>query len=298
MYGREEAPALFRDCDVDALKVSCPAKINLHLRVLRRRSDGYHDLVTLMQCVSLYDEVDLKIGGPRRLRIWCNVPELAVGQDNLVWKAASLYQEETGDRFGLEIRLTKRIPIGAGLGGGSSDAAGVLAGLNALRGGAVPADTLRRWAARLGADVPFFLLRRPAVATGIGDRLRRVEIIPAMNYLIVFPGWSVSTRWVYEHFDLGLTTGGKPYIIPTLIERMEDVVGMLRNDLESVTVRRYPWVEQAKARLLEEGAQGVLMSGSGPAVFGIFADEKSAEGAGQRLRSQWDADTWSVEGIV
>lgn len=278
------------------LRVRCPAKVNLHLRVLGRRSDGYHELITLIQPVELFDEIVLTIGGAG-IRLQCDHPQLQTGEDNLAWKAATLYQEETGDHFGLEIRLFKRIPLAAGLGGGSSDAAGVLVALNELRGGDVSPESQAHWARRLGADVAFFLRPGPSVATGIGEKLRPVRILPSLNYVIVFPGWPISTKWVYENLDLGLTNTEKDFNIPNLIERIETIVGLLHNDLELVTTRAHPWISQTKARLLECGALGALMSGSGPTVFGIFADEVTAQGAWQRLLPHVGEAIWCVRGV-
>jgi 4-diphosphocytidyl-2-C-methyl-D-erythritol kinase len=270
---------------METLRVLCPAKVNLHLRVLGRRADMYHELITLMQPVNPVDELLLTIEG-RGLRMACDDPSLPAGEGNLAWRAAELFQQETGDRFGLTIHLVKRIPVGAGLGGGSSDAAGVLRGLNRMRGGTVSPEVLRDWATRLGADVPFFLLESAAWAQGIGERLTPARVMPPVWFVLVFPGWSVSTRWVYENLDWGLTRPAKETNIPQLIERFEDVVAFLHNDLESVTARYHPWIPRAKARLRDLGAAGALMSGSGPTVFGIFPDEASA----RRAREGFVAD--------
>jgi len=280
-----------------SLRILCPAKVNLHLSVLGRRSDGYHEILTLMQAVDLSDELLLEVKG-EGIRVQCDHPELPAGEDNLAWKAARLYQEETGDRFGLEIRLVKRIPVAAGLGGGSSDAAGVLRGLNELRGNPIPRDRLALWASRLGADVPFFLQGRPALATGIGETLEPVGITPPLWYVLVFPGWPVSTRWVYENLDLGLTTSPKKTNIPHFIERVEEIAELLHNDLESVTARVHPWVSRAKARLREMGALGALMSGSGPTVFGVFRDEVAARETHAGFGPQAEESVWWARGVT
>jgi 4-diphosphocytidyl-2-C-methyl-D-erythritol kinase len=282
---------------VDRIRILCPAKVNLHLRVLCRRPDGYHEIVSLMQAVDLSDELLLNIGGDG-IRVQCDHPELPADEGNLAWRAARLYQEETGDRFGVEIRLRKRIPVAAGLGGGSSDAAGVLRGLNEMRGGGVPQDRLALWAGRLGADVPFFLQGRPALATGIGEKLAPVRILIPLFYVLVFPGWPISTRWVYESLDLGLTIPPKKSNIPHLIERVEEIAELLHNDLESVTARTHPWISRTKTRLREMGALGALMSGSGPAVFGIFSEAAAARETHAGLGPQAGESVWWARGVT
>jgi 4-diphosphocytidyl-2-C-methyl-D-erythritol kinase len=152
------------------------------------------------------------------------------------------------------------------------------------------------WAARLGADVPFFLMDGAALGRGIGERLEPVRILPAVWYVLLFPGWSVSTRWVYDQVDLGLTRSAKEINIPQLIERFEDVVAFLHNDLESVTARHHPWIDRAKARLGDLGAAGVLMSGSGPSVFGIFSEEAKARNACERLVPEPGEMVWGSRG--
>ncbi len=279
-----------------SVELHCPAKVNLYLRIVRRRKDGYHELVTLMQPVELFDELVLTLEG-EGIRLQCQGMDLPQGEENIAWKAARLFQRKTGEPRGVEIRLYKRIPVGAGLGGGSSDAAGVLKGLNALLGNPVPEDTLHKWALSLGADVPFFISARPAVATGIGEILHRIEIHPELYYVVAFPGWSVSTRWVYGNLDLGLTNRSKQFRIPYLIKKAEDIIGLLHNDLETVTARRFPWVSGTKSRLIDHGALGALMSGSGPTVFGVFADEGTAREVSRRLLQEVGGDVWWVRGI-
>lgn len=247
-----------------------------------------------MQRVTLYDEITLRPGG-KGIRLRSDPAGVPSGEGNLVWQAALLYQKETGNDMGLDILLRKHIPVGAGLGGGSSNAAGMLTALNSLYGG-VNQKRLSKLAASLGADVPFFLLGTPALVTGIGEKLRGVKIAPPLHYLLVFPGWSVSTKWVYENLDLELTSPSKEFNIPNFIGQVEDVVQLLHNDLESVTARVHPWVSQTKAKLLDLGALGSLMSGSGPAVFGVFSDENTAKRAFERFLPEGDERIWRVRG--
>ncbi len=281
---------------VKSLQLLCPAKVNLHLRVLGRRPDGYHELVTLMQPIGLFDEISLTLGG-KGIKLICDSPGVPSGEENLAFRAARLFQERTEDPFGLEIILRKRIPVAAGLGGGSSDAAGVLRGLNQLRGARVPHGVMAQWAVGLGADVPFFLFGGPALGTGIGERLQRVEIMPQLWYLLLSPGWPVSTKWAYENLDPGLTRKGEGIKIPHLIGEAEEIIQLLHNDLESVTARQHGWIPRAKLRLRESGAAGAIMSGSGPTVFGLFLEEAAAREAMARLVLEEGESVWLAQGL-
>ena len=183
----------------------CPAKVNLYLRVVGRRPDGYHEVVTVMQPLTLADTLTVTLAGAG-ISLRCDRPDLPQGEENLVWRAARQFQEETGLTSGVRLRLSKRIPVAAGLGGGSSDAAGTLLALNELAGKPLPPGDLHRLASRLGADVPFFLAREPAVGRGTGTQLSPVTLLPYW-YLLVNPGVPLSTRWVYENLDLAGLAG-------------------------------------------------------------------------------------------
>jgi 4-diphosphocytidyl-2-C-methyl-D-erythritol kinase len=180
--------------------VLCPAKVNLYLRVVGRRPDGYHELVTVMQPLTLADVLTVILAG-QDISLECDHPELPPGEENLVWRAARQFQAETGQKPGVRLTLRKRIPVAAGLGGGSSDAAGTLWALNELAGKPLEPARLHRLAGRLGADVPFFLRRAPAVGRGTGTQLSAVTLLPYW-YLLLNPGVPLSTRWVYENLDL------------------------------------------------------------------------------------------------
>lgn len=280
-----------------SLKLHCPAKVNLHLRVLERRPDGYHEIVTLMQCVGPCDELELQWGGDS-IELSCSQPGVPLGEDNLAYRAARLFQEKTGITGGVRIHLTKRIPMGAGLGGGSSDAAGVLRAMNRMLGGPLGDQGLLELAAGLGADVPFFLTGGAALARGIGERLEPLGVELPLYYLLWFPGFPVPTGWVYQNLDLGLTSKSKEFTIPQLIDRFEDVLAILHNDLEAVTARHHPWVAQAKALLRDAGAEGVLMSGSGPTVFGLFRTEQDARRALGRIAPGKGELLWFTRGLA
>lgn len=277
---------------MDSLFVSCPAKVNLYLKVAGRRPDGYHDLITVMQPVSLADELILALQGAD-ITIVCNSPEVPANADNLAVRAVLAWQRETGQQIGVHLRLTKNIPVAAGLGGGSSDAAGVLRGLNQLLGKPLNHARLTAVARTLGADVPFFLLDGPALGQGIGDLLTPIKL-PPLWYVLLNPGFAVSTAAVYAGLQ-------PPFAAPNgiQIEQMlqKHPATWLHNDLETVTVTQHPELAELKAILQRQGAQGVLMSGSGPTVFGIFGDEMSAVQAAARLRADNGLWTAAVRGL-
>ncbi len=256
----------------------CPAKVNLYLRVVGRRPDGYHEVVTVMQPLTLADELLVSRGGPD-ISLQCDQAELPSGPENLVWRAARQFQAETGSKWGVRLSLRKRIPVAAGLGGGSSDAAGTLLALNELAGKPLDQVGLHRLASRLGADVPFFLSREPAVGRGIGTQLSAVTLLPYW-YLLVNPGEPLSTRWVYENLDLD-NLPGSPATETWDPEHPETWV---RNDLGTVVVKRFPELAPVLAGLGESGAWCQGISGSGPTLFGLFASREAAQQAGLRLR--------------
>jgi len=258
--------------------VLCPAKVNLYLRVVGRRPDGYHELVTVMQPLTLADELTVSRMG-RDISLECDQPELPQGEENLVWRAARRFQEETGQKLGVHLRLRKRIPVAAGLGGGSSDAAGTLLALNDLAGKPLDHARLHRLASLLGADVPFFLARGPAVGRGTGTQLRAVTLLPYW-YLLLNPGVALSTRWVYENLDLA-SLPGAPASETWDPEHPETWV---RNDLGTVALRRFPELAARLAELKDAGAWCQGISGSGPTLFGLFPSREAAQQAGLRLR--------------
>jgi 4-diphosphocytidyl-2-C-methyl-D-erythritol kinase len=270
---------------------SSPAKVNLHLRVLRRREDGYHDILSLMQRISLSDEMTF---APRAGGILLRCPDSALPNDegNIIYRAAAAFYARTGIPPGIEITIRKRIPIAAGLGGGSSNAATTLMTLNEVSDHPLTREELMQAGAGLGADVPFFLFGNAAWASGIGDRLVPAPPLPPLWFVLLNPGFAVSTKMVYRELNLGLTNGSINYSIPRFYT-VDDVIGGLTNDLEKVTLRQHPVLGHFKTLLLENGARGALMSGSGPTVFGLFADEESALLAEKNLRH---GNRWSVFG--
>ena len=264
------------------LHILSPAKINLFLHVLRRRPDGYHDLFSLMCRIALYDRIELAAGdGP--VRVECSDPGLPTDEGNLAFRAACRFYEALGRSGGADIRLEKHIPAGAGLGGGSSNAAGVLLGLNRLHGSPLSIERLLAVGKGLGADVPFFIFQSPALVSGIGDRLEAYDRIPPLSAVVVSPSLSVSTRMVYQNLNLQLTKLQKPPTRAHLKTAAFDPLLHLCNDLETVTLALHPELATIKAHLIERGALGSLMSGSGSSVFGLFPDRGAARRAADAL---------------
>lgn len=276
----------------EKLLLKAPAKINLSLRILGRRADGYHLLETHMHKVGLYDELEL-VPAQQGISLRCEGSGIPEDGSNLVYRAAELYVRTTEGRrqtsySGVRITLRKCIPVAAGLGGGSSDAATTLLGMNQLLGGGCTAEQLAALGLQLGADVPFFLAPQSSVlATGIGEVLHVQAPLNNCLILLVNPGFSVSTRWVYQNF--ALTKNGDSGILSS---SQQDVVLLgdgrtvvpLVNDLESVTLKKHPILRRLKAEMRDLGAIGALMSGSGPTVFGIFNDQRLAMAAHAHFR--------------
>lgn len=277
-----------------------PAKINLCLHVEGRRPDGYHDLAMLMQRISLADRLTLELEPAPGVRIECPGVALPPGGENIALRAARRMLELADNKCGVALRVEKGIPVAAGLGGGSSDAATVLLALNELLGLRLSPAELGVEGLRLGADVPFFLFQHTAWATGVGERLQAVTGLPPVWYLLVNPGVEVSTAWVFQ--NLRLTSPGAVTKLPALPSTIGELLRLLHNDLEPVTISRYPVVGRIKQRLLEVGALGALMSGSGPTVFGVFSDFASAQTAQRAFALESGWRSWLVcpmaEGVV
>jgi 4-diphosphocytidyl-2-C-methyl-D-erythritol kinase len=272
------------------MKRLSPAKVNLYLRVLRRRKDGYHDLATLMQQISLYDELTF-LPRDKGVILHCQGGGVPEDETNNVYRAAEAVLTHTGCTAGVDITLDKHIPIAAGLGGGSSNAAVTIMALNDLFALRLSRAEMIGIGASLGADVPFFIFGPCAWAFGIGDHLEAVpDGLPTLWFVLLNPPLHIPTKMVYERLNLGLTNESIHYSIRRFCTAT-DVAHGLRNDLERVTFAIYPYLKQFKDALLQRGALGTLMSGSGPTVFGIFADQKNAAHAAAALEG---AGSWSV----
>jgi 4-diphosphocytidyl-2-C-methyl-D-erythritol kinase len=277
------------------MKVLSPAKINLFLQVTGKRPDGYHELVTLMSCISLYDMMTFDFEMPD-VSVRCDSPEVPDNEDNLAFKAASLFYDRlrmVHENYvrpgGVSIFIEKHIPVAAGLGGGSSNAGRTLMHLNQYHGWPFSAAEMNHMGCAIGADVPFFLQEKPAVATGIGECLEIYEGLPVLPIVVACPEISVSTAAVYKKLNLRLTKCGKKLRNFFSNKSIFDVKHDLCNDLETVAIPKYPVISDIKRELLQMGAQVALMSGSGPAVFGIYSDSRKARRACELLsaRHRW-----------
>ena len=256
-------------------KFRAPAKINLCLHVRGRLISGYHELAMAMQRVDLYDDIVIELRPTGGVSVCCAGLELADGEENLAARAARLILRRAGLDVGVVISIVKRIPVAAGLGGGSSDAAAVLIALNEMLAMGYSELQLQEMGAELGSDVPFFVFARPAWATGTGVQLEALPPLPLVSFVLVNPGIAVSTADVYQ--SLRLTKGGELANLPRFSAgTLESLCSSLHNDLEQVVLPRFPVVAEAKQRLTELGAAGTLMSGSGATVFGVFADYTDA----------------------
>ena len=273
------------------IKFKTPAKINLGLHIHGKREDGFHELETIFQMVSLFDDVELELLSSG-IKLECDTPGIPTDDTNLVCKAALLLRKSYQvEGKGVSIRLKKKIPFGAGLGGGSGNAAGVLMGLNRLWDLNIEREKLFTLAAELGSDVPFFLTSPCALGKGRGERLKVLKSCSKFQVLLVFPGFPIATSWVYQNLRLKLTK--RPNNISILRKNLSlsDITSLgsqLYNDLESVVIQKFPEVKVVKDELRTWGALGVLLSGSGSTVFGIFDDPEKARVACAGLSGTWE----------
>ena len=245
------------------------AKINLNLEILGRRPDGYHEIQTLMQRIDLADEMEIERQG-EGISLELEGEETPPGSDNLACRAALAFLRKTGIRGGVRIRLKKRIPVAAGLGGGSSNAATVFVGLNALFQARIEEAQLMSWGAEIGADVPFFIFQKAAWARGKGEKLAAAEIPGPLWLLLAVPPFRISTAWAYTAYDqLGVDKTG-PFLVQDSYRDLASLLPILYNDLERPSIGKYPEIGEMKKGLLAQGAAGALMSGSGPVIFGLF----------------------------
>jgi len=270
------------------MRILSPAKINLFLHITGKRRDGHHDLFTLMSCVDLVDSILLDFETDH-ISIHCEHSQVPRDSTNLAFRAAEVFFEKFAARPAVSITIDKNIPVAAGLGGGSSNAAAVLKGLNRHFDSPFSEDQLSLMAAGIGADVPFFLYGKPALAAGIGDRLTAYSFLKQDPVIIINPDFSVSTAEIYKSYSFGLTKGEKAINYNVFTTETEfDAAIHLINDLEEVTAALYPEIYLLKQKLLDYGATGALMSGSGPSVFGIFPDTEIAEQAYKMLYGNID----------
>ena len=283
-----------------SLDLRAPAKVNLFLEVVGRRSDGYHDLESVFQAISLYDDVTLTLSDRPGVRLRCSLPILET-QDNLAVAAARAFASASGFSGGVEIDLRKRIPLQAGLGGGSSDAAAVLVGLNELTSGRLGTDQLRLIGASLGSDVPFFIDGGTALVTGRGESVTPVQMQGAYHYLLFYPGFGVSTADVYKNLSLKLTENQKnAKVLSALLAlgNLEAAKQHFFNRLEQTAYGLEKRLAQASARMrCAVGDTGVNLCGSGASLFSAFVDSDRAYQAFRALKGTGSGGVFLAESI-
>ena len=279
---------------MESVRVDSNAKVNLFLKILARREDGYHDIETLFHSISLHDTLTLR-ETDSGISVSCDAPGVPLDEGNTAFRAAQTILASTGR--GLKIEIDKRIPVGAGLGGGSADAAGVLVGANELFGlGYAPGD-LEHMGGQVGADVAFLVRGGCAIGRDRGDRLERFEALPPAPLVLVIPPLSVSSGWAYRSHKMVLTSdrGGLTMIASALAGGdLASLLTLLENDFESLVFEKHPVVGGIKRDLIECGARGALMSGSGPVVFGVFEKVGDAEACRGRLLDKGHAAVLSA----
>lgn len=258
------------------------AKINIGLDVIRKRTDGYHEVRMIMQSIGLYDKISIYNINSSKIKLQTNLPYLPTNDNNIIYKTASLIREKYKIKSGLYINLNKKIPVSAGLAGGSTDAAATLHGMNELFNLNLTLEELMEIGVTLGADIPYCLMGGTALSEGIGEKLTKLPPLSFCHILIVKPNINVSTQKVYQNLDL-LNLTNHPNI-DAIIQgiknnNLHQTTKHLGNVLESVTINKYPEIKKIKNIMVEQGAVNSLMSGSGPTVFGIFDDLKKAKDA-------------------
>lgn len=277
---------------MESIKLKARAKINLGLDVLGKRADGYHEVRMVMQTIGIYDRLIITKIPQDEIRITSNLSFLPVNENNLIYKAAKLLKDEYQYAGGVEIDLNKFIPVAAGLAGGSTDAASTMFGLNKLFGLGMSVKRMMELGVSLGADVPYCVMRGTALAEGIGEQLTRLQPMPHCWIVIAKPPINVSTKLVYEQLDTNEIQHHPD--IDGIIRSIEQqdaagVAAKMGNVLEAVTIPLYPVIDTIKQDMLAHGAVNAMMSGSGPTVFGIFPDERTALACQAFLKMKGDA---------
>lgn len=267
---------------MDEITLKALAKINLGLDVVRKREDGYHEVRMIMQTIHLYDKLNIVKTKESGIHITSNLSYVPTNESNLVYKAGKLLMDEFDIKEGVSVDLMKRIPVAAGMAGGSSDAAAMLYGMNEIFGLGLTRRQLMERGVKIGADVPYCLMRGTALAEGIGEKLTQLPPMVKCPVLIAKPQISVSTKFVYENLKLTEETNHPD--IDVLLHDIENgdlhaIASHMGNVLETVTIPNYPIIAQIKEKMLKDGAINSMMSGSGPTVFGLFENEETAKKA-------------------
>lgn len=269
------------------ISVKALAKVNLGLDVVRKREDGYHEVRMVMQTIHLFDRLEITRNQSGRITMSTNLAFLPTNENNLVYKAAALLKEEFDIGDGIDVKLHKHIPVAAGMAGGSTDAAAVLYGMNRIFDLGLSREDLMTRGVKLGADVPYCIMRGTALAEGIGEKLSALPPMVKCPVLIAKPQIGVSTKFVYENLKLDADTVHPD--IDGLIgairaKNLDQIAGHMGNVLETVTIPNYPVIAEIKDHMMEHGAVQAMMSGSGPTVFGLFADGDTAVAAYEAMR--------------
>lgn len=272
---------------MDKISLKALAKINLGLDVVRRREDGYHEVRMVMQTIHLFDRLNIEKTKDAGISIKTNLSFLPVNENNLIYKAGKLLMDEFNITEGVSVELDKRIPVAAGMAGGSTDAAAMLYGMNKIFDLGLSMQELKDRGVKIGADVPYCLMRGTALAEGIGEKLKSLPPMIKCPVLIAKPQISVSTKFVYENLKLDENTVHPD--IDALIQDIKakdlhEVCNHMGNVLETVTIPNYPIIDEIKKKMMCNGAIGAMMSGSGPTVFGLFEDEETAKKAYKEMK--------------
>ena len=277
---------------MDEIELKAHGKINLSLDVLGRRDDGYHEVKMIMHTVGLYDSIYIRREREKGIRMECNLSSLPTNEENLMVKAARSILDEFSIEEGLSLRLIKRLPVAAGMAGGSADAAAVFHGINQLFHLNLSTEELEKRAVKLGADIPFCLHKGCYLSEGIGEKLKKLPTLPPCTIILVKPAFSLSTKLIYENLHLENLTDKEHPGVDEMIDKLEsgdleEICKLGGNLLEKVSISLRPEIQAIKDFLIKEGALLSLMSGSGPTVFGIFPEEEkaNAEKILQGLRS-------------
>jgi 4-diphosphocytidyl-2-C-methyl-D-erythritol kinase len=282
------------------MTVFSPAKINLYLRIVGKRPDGYHDLETVMLPLDFGDQITLR-SRKTGITLACDDPRLPTNDSNLALRAARVMAEALHLEKGAAIRLKKRTPLAAGLGGGSSNAAAALLGLNRLWKLNVPSEELHAFAASLGSDINFFMAGGAALCRGRGEKIEPIPCNFSGAILLVNPGFGISTKWAYESWARAAAESrltAPPPEVSLLLRALaeDDLPGVSRclfNSLEAPSIRKFPVLELIKDAMRDGGATGALMSGSGATVFGLFPNAKLAKASARKVREQFGPSMWT-----
>jgi 4-diphosphocytidyl-2-C-methyl-D-erythritol kinase len=283
------------------LEKDSPCKVNLLLNILGKRSDGFHELETLMHPVNLCDRLSFERVGDG-IALTCNEPSLPVDPTNLVYRAAEAFFNATKIQAGVRVHLEKEIPMAAGLGGGSGNAATTLLGLNELFGHPLGAEKLEQLAASLGSDVNFFLQKKPALAMGRGEKVKSVGPFPALRgpaFLLIHPGFGISTAWAYQNLGrFPSTLKGRPGRAEELVSlltagQLSNAAKEFYNSLEAPALDKFPILAVIQEFLRENGAAASLMSGSGSTTFAIASSVNTAESLGEKFKSKFGPNYWT-----